>query len=82
MEKEFKKEVVEEVQKYKWIESEKLGYDIGFERAAKEWMEKHGELFEKYYESLTEQDPAPVKKPARKTSKKPSAKAAKKSRKK
>ncbi len=28
----------EEINKYKWIESEKAGRDIGWERAAEEWM--------------------------------------------
>jgi hypothetical protein len=31
----------EEIQKYKWIESEKAGYDIGWERATREWLQKH-----------------------------------------
>jgi hypothetical protein len=31
----------EEVAKYKWIESEKAGQDIGWERAYAEWLEKH-----------------------------------------
>ena len=31
----------EEIKKYKWIESEKAGQDIGWERAAREWMQKH-----------------------------------------
>lgn len=31
----------EEIAKYKWIESEKRGYDIGWERAQEEWMAKH-----------------------------------------
>ena len=30
----------EEIKKYKWIESEKAGGDIGWERAAREWMQK------------------------------------------
>ncbi|MBM3858345.1 MAG: hypothetical protein FJ395_01695 [Verrucomicrobia bacterium] len=32
---------LEEINKYKWIESEKFGRDIGMERAAREWMAKH-----------------------------------------
>lgn len=32
---------LEEILKYKWIESEKVGYDIGFERAAREWIRKY-----------------------------------------
>ena len=31
----------EEIKKYKWFESEKLGRDIGWERASREWMQKH-----------------------------------------
>jgi hypothetical protein len=30
----------EEIKKYKWIESEKAGRDIGWERATREWMQK------------------------------------------
>jgi hypothetical protein len=38
--KEFQAER-EEILKHKWIESEKLGYDIGFERALTDWIVKH-----------------------------------------
>lgn len=31
----------EEILKHKWIESEKVGYDIGFERALTDWIIKH-----------------------------------------
>jgi len=31
----------EEILKHKWIESEKAGYDIGFERALLDWIVKH-----------------------------------------
>jgi hypothetical protein len=31
----------EEITKYKWIESEKAGQDIGWERAAREWLAQH-----------------------------------------
>ena len=31
----------EEIMKHKWIESEKQGYDIGFEKALVEWMLHH-----------------------------------------
>ncbi len=31
----------EEIKKYKWIESEKQGRDIGWECAAREWMQKY-----------------------------------------
>ena len=31
----------DEILRHKWIESEKLGYDIGFERALTDWIIKH-----------------------------------------
>jgi hypothetical protein len=31
----------EEILRHKWIESEKAGYDIGFEQALTEWIIKH-----------------------------------------
>jgi len=31
----------EEILRHKWIESEKVGSDIGFERALLDWIRKH-----------------------------------------
>ena len=31
----------EEILRHKWIESEKAGFDIGFERALTDWIVKH-----------------------------------------
>jgi hypothetical protein len=31
----------EEILRHKWLESEKVGYDIGFERALLDWIVKH-----------------------------------------
>src|SRR5882762_3204354 len=31
----------EEIEKYRWIESEKAGRDIGWQRASEEWMRKY-----------------------------------------
>lgn len=31
----------EEILKHKWIESQKAGHDIGFERALTDWIVKH-----------------------------------------
>lgn len=39
---------LEEIKKYKWIESEKAGKDIGMERAAREWMAKHFPEWKRY----------------------------------
>ena len=30
-----------EILKHKWLESEKAGYDVGFERALTDWIVKH-----------------------------------------
>jgi hypothetical protein len=42
----------EEILKHKWIESEKAGYDIGFERALTDWIVKHRSKWRKYRQSL------------------------------
>lgn len=31
----------EEILRHKWIESEKAGYDVGFERALTDWIMNH-----------------------------------------
>lgn len=31
----------EEILRHKWIESEKAGYDVGFERALTDWILRH-----------------------------------------
>lgn len=36
---------INEIEKYKWIESERAGYDIGRNRAAKEWIDKYSKVF-------------------------------------
>ena len=33
------KDILNEINRHKWLESEKAGYDIGFERAAREWID-------------------------------------------
>lgn len=35
----------EEILRHKWIESEKAGKDIGFERALLDWIRKHRECW-------------------------------------
>ena len=43
----------EEILKHKWIESEKAGYDIGFERALTDWIIKHRSKWRKSRQSVT-----------------------------
>ena len=41
----------EEILKHKWIESEKAGHDIGFERALTDWIIKHRKNWQKSRQS-------------------------------
>ena len=34
-------ELKNEIEKHKWIESEKIGRDVGFEHALTDWISKH-----------------------------------------
>jgi hypothetical protein len=40
---------VQEIQKYKWIESERLNHDIGFDRAALEWINLYSDSFRSHW---------------------------------
>lgn len=40
------KAIVDEINKHKWIESQKLGYDIGFDRAADDWINRFADHWE------------------------------------
>lgn len=42
----------EEILKHKWIESEKSGKDIGFERALLSWVRKHRTDWKRHRDSL------------------------------
>lgn len=44
-----KKEVLEEINKHLWIESQKAGYSIGIERATDEWLRLYAMGWMKYY---------------------------------
>ena len=39
------KDILNEINRYKWIESEKAGSDIGFERASREWINIHSKQY-------------------------------------
>ena len=40
-------DILREIQRHKWIESEKVGHDIGGNRAALDWIERHYDLWKK-----------------------------------
>jgi hypothetical protein len=45
----------EEILRHKWLESERLGYDIGFERALLDWIRKHRDGWRAHRRSLLQQ---------------------------
>ncbi len=42
------KAVLKEIMDYKWLESEKIGMDIGMSKAAKEWITKYYDTWFQY----------------------------------
>lgn len=47
----------DEILKHKWIESEKQGYDIGFEKALTDWMFHHRKDWLKEYNRIRTSSP-------------------------
>jgi len=43
------RKVVEEINRHLWIESEKQGRDIGFDQAAKDWLENFSKAWMSYH---------------------------------
>jgi len=66
------KKVVDEINRHRWIESERAGHDIGFESASTQWLEKFSKAWMQYH--MPKQRRSPItsslikKTPARKTS--------------
>ncbi len=48
----------EEILKHKWIESEKAGHDIGFERALTDWIVRHRSKWRKERQATAAAQPA------------------------
>jgi len=46
----------EEILRHKWIESEKAGYDIGFEKALLDWILYHRSAWKRTRRQSTETD--------------------------
>ena len=49
----------EEILRHKWLESERLGYDIGFERALLDWIRKHRDGWRAHRRALLQQQHSP-----------------------
>ncbi|GFH99069.1 hypothetical protein IMSAGC004_01471 [Bacteroidaceae bacterium] len=43
------KKAVEEINRHRWIESEKAGHDIGFETASLDWLERFSKAWMDYH---------------------------------
>ena len=43
------KRVIEEIHRHLWIESEKAGYDIGFEKAKEDWLIRFAPAWMEYH---------------------------------
>jgi hypothetical protein len=43
------KNVIEEINRHKWLESELAGCDIGFEAAAEDWLKNHARAWVDYH---------------------------------
>jgi hypothetical protein len=61
------KEVVEEINRHKWIQSEMVGYDIGFDKAADDWFKKYAAVWVEHHMPKNEKS---TEKAATKTTKK------------
>jgi len=55
------KRVIEEINRHLWIESERAGYDIGFDNAAVDWLERFSKAWMTYHmpkKKLTTKSPS------------------------
>ena len=44
------KRVIEEINRHKWLESEIAGFDVGFEKAAQDWIENYAQPWLAYHD--------------------------------
>lgn len=65
------KEVVQEIDRHKWIQSEMVGYDVGFDKAADDWFAKYAASWLEFHPDLIPSKQAKTKSnPKRKSSSK------------
>jgi hypothetical protein len=50
----------EEILRHKWLESERLGHDIGFERALLDWIRKHRDGWRAHRRALLQHQQTPA----------------------
>ena len=56
------KKVIAEINRHKWLESEIAGYDIGFEKAASDWLKRYAAAWIIYHHGKKIDKIAPFKK--------------------
>jgi len=66
------KRAVEEIRRHQWLESEKVGYDIGFNSASEDWLKRFSKAWLDYH--MPEQLTTPSKSTSIKSSSKASQK--------
>lgn len=44
------KRVIEEINRHKWLESEIAGFDVGFDKAAEDWIENYAQAWVAYHD--------------------------------
>ena len=54
----------EEIETYKWIESERNGRDIGWEQAVTEWQDRHYRAWKNHLLTTRSDEPGPARQPA------------------
>ncbi len=59
------KQAVEEINRHRWIESEKAGHDIGFKEASVDWLEKFSSAWMEYHMPQQKSSVKPAKRRAR-----------------
>ncbi len=47
------KDIINEINRYKWFESQKAGHDIGFERASREWITRYSQEYLTHHPNKT-----------------------------
>ena len=53
------RKVIAEIKRHKWLESEIAGYDIGFAKAAEDWLKRYAAAWQAYHANRKKSKSAP-----------------------
>ena len=62
------RKVIEEINRHQWLESEKHGYDIGFDLAAEDWLKHFSKAWMNYHMPKRKAPPKRKASPSRRSS--------------